>query len=69
MAHITLSPAEFLTPQRLAKLSSNQQDYAATILADVLRVRQAVGLTGDWTPQQVAATLAALPTMVDQSHR
>lgn len=69
MAHTTLSPAEFLTPQRLAKLSSNQQYYAATILADVLRVRQAVGLTGDWTPQQVAATLAALPTMVDQSHR
>lgn len=65
----SLTPAEFLTPQRLASLSANQQKYAATILADVLHVRETVNMAqGDWTPQQVTATLAALPTMVDQPH-
>ncbi|WP_125764809.1 hypothetical protein [Levilactobacillus mulengensis] len=65
----SLTPAEFLTPQRLASLSANQQKYAAAILNDVLRVRKTVDMAqGDWTPQQVAATLAALPTMVDQPH-
>lgn len=65
----SLTPAEFLTPQRLAALSANQQKYAAAILRDVLHVRETVNMAqGDWTPQQVAATLAALPTMVDQPH-
>lgn len=64
-----MTPAEFLTPQRLARLSANQQKYAAAILDDVQRVREAVKLDqGSWTPQQVAGTLAALPTMVDQPH-
>lgn len=65
----SLTPVEFLTPQRLASLSANQQKYAAAILDDVLRVRKTVDMAqGDWTPKQVAATLAALPTMVEQPH-
>lgn len=65
----SLTPAEFLTPQRLALLSANQKKYAAAILTDVQHVRETVDMAqGEWTPKQVAATLAALPTMVDQPH-
>lgn len=65
----SLTPAEFLTPERLAQLSANQQKYAASILQDVLHARETVNMAGDtWTAQQVAATLAALPTLVDQPH-
>lgn len=64
-----LTPAEFLTPERLARLSKNQQTYAAQILTDFLKVYQQVtGSRQAWTPTGVTAALTALPMTVEQSH-
>ncbi|WP_125574405.1 hypothetical protein [Levilactobacillus huananensis] len=65
----TLTVADFLTTTQFKRLSANQQKYAETILTDVLAARETVDLNqGVWTPRQVAGTLAALPSLVDQPH-
>lgn len=64
-----LTPAEFLTPERLARLSKNQQTYAAQILSDFLHVyQQTTGSTRAWTPTGLTAALTALPLSVEQPH-
>lgn len=64
-----LTPANFLTPERLARLSTNQQAHAAQILTDFANVYQQVtGTRQAWTPTGVTAALTALPLTVDQPH-
>lgn len=64
-----MTPKAFLTPEHLARLSANQQKYAADILTDVDKTRQTVDLgTGAWSVSQLTGTLAALPTVVERPH-
>ncbi|MDT6979298.1 hypothetical protein [Levilactobacillus zymae] len=64
-----LTPADFWTPERLARLSSNQQTHAAQILTDFYNIYQQVtGTRQAWTPTGVTAALTALPLTVEQPH-
>lgn len=63
------TPAQFLTPARLGKLSKNQQAHAETIIQDFITVYQQVADTAPrWTVTSLKAALTALPLMVDRPH-
>ncbi|KRN02730.1 hypothetical protein FD13_GL001726 [Levilactobacillus senmaizukei DSM 21775 = NBRC 103853] len=65
--HLTV--AEFLASPAAHKMSANQQRYAQAILEDVQHARETVNLAnGEWSSAQIAGTLAALPTLVNQPH-
>lgn len=63
------TPAQFLTPERLGRLSKNQQTHAETIITDFTHVYQEVaGKTAGWTVNGLNAALTALPMMVNRPH-
>ncbi|MFC6275243.1 hypothetical protein ACFQET_06895 [Levilactobacillus tangyuanensis] len=65
--HLTVT--DFLASSAASKLSANQQRHAQAILEDVQQARETVNLAnGEWSAAQVAGTLAALPTLVNQPH-
>ncbi|HJE44478.1 hypothetical protein [Levilactobacillus namurensis] len=63
------TPATFLTPTRLGRLSKNQQAHAETIITDFNDAYQQVAATDQtWTITGLKAALTALPMLVDRPH-
>jgi len=63
------TPAQFATPERLARLSKNQQGHVTAIITDFVEVYQQVAASDKtWTVTGLKAALTALPMMVDRPH-